>query len=81
MEGRRDALVGAAELIVKCREIGVRPNGRSTVGVIESESRNTIPGCVFTTIDFRHPDDRELTKMTPKCALPPPTSPSVIGLR
>ena len=34
MEGRRDALVGAAELIVKCREIGNRPDGRSTIGVI-----------------------------------------------
>ena len=65
MEGRRDALVGAAELIVKCREIGNRPNGRSTSGVIESQpqSRNTIPGRVFMTIDFRHPDDGELTKM------------------
>jgi len=28
MEGRRDALVGAAELIVECRKIGNRPNGR-----------------------------------------------------
>ena len=32
MEGRRDALVGAAELIVECRKIGNRPNGRSTIG-------------------------------------------------
>src|SRR5258708_469017 len=65
MEGRRDALVGAAELIVAARKIGNRPNGRSTVGVLESkpQSRNTIPGQVFMTIDFRHPDARELTKM------------------
>ena len=65
MEGRRDALVGAAELIVECRRIGNRPNGRSTIGVIESQpqSRNTIPGRVFMTVDFRHPDDGELTKM------------------
>jgi len=65
MEGRRDALVGAAELIVAARKIGNRPNGRSTVGVLESkpQSRNTIPGQVFMTIDFRHPDDGELTKM------------------
>ena len=50
---------------MKCREIGNRPNGRSTNGVIESQpqSRNTIPGRVFMTIDFRHPDDGELTKM------------------
>jgi N-carbamoyl-L-amino-acid hydrolase len=65
MEGRRDALLGAAELIVKCREIGSRPDGRSTIGVLESQpqSRNTIPGRVFMTIDFRHPEDGELTKM------------------
>src|SRR3984957_1753274 len=65
MGGRRDALVGAAELIVEARRIGNRPNGRSTVGVIESQpqSRNTIPGRVFMTLDFRHPDNDELTKM------------------
>ncbi len=65
MEGRRDALVGAAELIVAARKIGNRPNGRSTVGVIESQpqSRNTIPGRVFMTLDFRHPDNDELTRM------------------
>ena len=60
-----DALVGAAELIVECRKIGNRPNGRSTIGMIESQpqSRNTIPGRVFMTVDFRHPDNDELTKM------------------
>jgi N-carbamoyl-L-amino-acid hydrolase len=65
MEGRRDALVGAAELIVEARRIGSRPDGRSTVGVVESrpQSRNTIPGQVFMTVDFRHPDDDELTTM------------------
>ena len=33
--------------------------------MIESlpQSRNTIPGRVFMTVDFRHPDDDELTKM------------------
>ncbi|OJU38039.1 MAG: Zn-dependent hydrolase [Alphaproteobacteria bacterium 65-37] len=65
MEGRRDALVGAAELIVEARRIGNRPNGRSTVGVIDSlpQARNTIPGRVFMTLDFRHPDNDELTRM------------------
>jgi N-carbamoyl-L-amino-acid hydrolase len=65
MEGRRDALLGAALLIAEVRRIGARPDGRSTVGVIESkpQSRNTIPGRVFMTLDFRHPDDAELTRM------------------
>src|SRR3977135_2871166 len=65
MEGRRDALVGAADLIVEARRIGNRPNGRATVGGIESKhaSRHTIPGRVFMTLDFRHPDNDELTRM------------------
>ncbi len=65
MEGRRDALLGAALLIAEARRIGSRPNGRATVGVIESkpQSRNTIPGRVFMTLDFRHPDDAQLSAM------------------
>jgi len=65
MEGRRDALLGAALLIAEARRIGSRPDGRATVGVIDSkpQSRNTIPGRVFMTLDFRHPDDAELTRM------------------
>ncbi len=65
MEGRRDALLGASLLIAEARRIGSRRNGRATVGVIESkpQSRNTIPGRVFMTLDFRHPDDAELADM------------------
>ncbi|MDP5278777.1 Zn-dependent hydrolase [Sphingomonas sp. DG1-23] len=65
MEGRRDALQGAAELIVEARRIGMCPDGRATVGVIESrpQSRNTIPGSVFMTLDLRHPVEAELTRM------------------
>jgi N-carbamoyl-L-amino-acid hydrolase len=65
MEVRRDALLGAALLIAEARRIGERPNGRATVGVIDSkpQSRNTIPGRVFMTLDFRHPDDAELGRM------------------
>ncbi|HJQ60355.1 MAG TPA: Zn-dependent hydrolase [Vineibacter sp.] len=65
MEGRRDALLGAALLIAEARRIGARPDGRATVGVIDSkpQSRNTIPGRVFMTLDFRHPDDAELARM------------------
>ena len=65
MEGRRDALLGASLLIAEARRIGARPDGRATVGVIESkpQSRNTIPGRVFMTLDFRHPDDAQLADM------------------
>jgi N-carbamoyl-L-amino-acid hydrolase len=66
MELRKDALVGAAELIVAARRIATsRPNGRATVGVINSlpQSRNTIPGRVSLTLELRNPSDAELTKM------------------
>ncbi len=66
MELRKDALVGAAELIVAARRIATaRENGRATVGVINSmpQSRNTIPGRVSMTLELRHPDDAVLTGM------------------
>jgi len=41
------------------------PYACATVGFIQSSpnSRNTIPGHVFFTVDFRHPDDDVLTEM------------------
>ena len=47
--------------------IGLRhqPNACATVGhmQVSPNSRNTIPGKVFFTVDFRHPDDAVLLKM------------------
>jgi N-carbamoyl-L-amino-acid hydrolase len=67
MERRRDALLGAARIVELVNRIGLDngPDGRSTVGVIESypQSRNVIPGRVFLTSEFRHPDDDTLTTM------------------
>ncbi len=67
MERRRDALLGAARIVELVNRIGLDndPDGRSTVGVIESHpnSRNVIPGRVFLTAEFRHPDDDTLTGM------------------
>ena len=63
---RKDALVGAAELIVAARGIATaRKDGRATVGVINSlpQSRNTIPGRVSITLELRHPDDATLSAM------------------
>ena len=67
MEARRDALVGAAELIQAvdsiAREVG--PHGRGTVGFIEASpnGRNVISGDVFLCVDLRHPDDDVLIGM------------------
>jgi len=64
---RKDALVAAARMIDAVNRIGHKhaPNACATVGFIESSpnSRNTIPGSVFFTIDFRHPDDASLAAM------------------
>ncbi|MCC3305915.1 Zn-dependent hydrolase [Sneathiella sp. HT1-7] len=67
MARRKDALVAASKIITEVNRIGLdnQPFACATVGMIESRpnSRNTIPGQVFFTIDFRHPKDEILSKM------------------
>jgi beta-ureidopropionase / N-carbamoyl-L-amino-acid hydrolase len=67
MPRRRDALVGAARMIDAVNRIGHAhaPYACATVGFVQvsPNSRNTIPGRVFFTVDFRHPDDAVLTAM------------------
>jgi len=67
MPRRRDALVGAARLIDAVNQIGHghAPNACATVGFVQvsPNSRNTIPGRVFFTVDFRHPQDDVLSAM------------------
>ena len=64
---RRDALLGAARVIELVNQIGLShaPLAVSTVGMITNHpnSRNVIPGRVFLTVDFRCPDNDELTRM------------------
>jgi beta-ureidopropionase / N-carbamoyl-L-amino-acid hydrolase len=70
MDRRRDALLGAARAIDRINAIALaHPPGVSTVGLaqVSPNSRNTIPGSVFFTVDLRHPDDAVL--MTMKAAL------------
>src|SRR3954471_14917385 len=67
MPRRRDALVGAARMIDAVNKIGHAhaPYACATVGFVEvsPNSRNTISGRVFLTVDFRHPEDAVLTAM------------------
>ena len=67
MSGRRDALVGAAALIDNIQKIALNhaPHGVGTVGQmsVSPNSRNTIPGEVFLTVDIRNPDDHVLAIM------------------
>lgn len=70
MNLRRDALAGAARLIVFVESLGhsYAPHGRATVGMIEAKpnSRNTVPGRCFFTVEFRHPNAAVLAEMDAK---------------
>jgi beta-ureidopropionase / N-carbamoyl-L-amino-acid hydrolase len=67
MPRRKDALLGAARVVQLVNEIGLRhaPLACATVGMMQvhPNSRNVIPGRVFFTVDFRHPQDDVLAKM------------------
>jgi N-carbamoyl-L-amino-acid hydrolase len=66
MRRRKDALLGAARMIDAVNRIGLAHHlACATVGFIQSapNSRNTIPGRVFFTVDFRNPDDVVLSRM------------------
>jgi beta-ureidopropionase / N-carbamoyl-L-amino-acid hydrolase len=66
MRLRKDALVGAARMIERIDAIARDiPDAVGTVGLIENRpnSRNVIPGQVFFTVDFRHPDEKVLDFM------------------
>ena len=65
MEGRRDALCAAAEMILRVNDLPAKMGGNmvATVGEIRNHpnSRNIIPGSVHFTVDIRSWDD-ELAK-------------------
>ncbi len=64
---RRDALVASARMIDAVNKVGHDhlPNACATCGFVEVKpnSRNTIPGEVFFTVDLRHPSDEVLANM------------------
>ena len=67
MSRRRDALVGASKMVQAVNEIGLehKPVACATCGMMQvmPNSRNVIPGQVWFTVDFRHPDDEVLSQM------------------
>ena len=67
MAVRRDALLGAAKVVELVNKIALdrAPVAVGTVGMVNvhPNSRNVIPGRVFLTVDFRHPDDGVLKGM------------------
>jgi N-carbamoyl-L-amino-acid hydrolase len=64
---RKNALRGAARMIEGVDAIARAhaPDAVGTVGLIENKpnSRNVVPGEVFFTVDFRHPDEKVLDVM------------------
>ncbi len=69
MRLRKNALIGAARMIERIDAIGrEHADAVGTVGLIENKpnSRNVVPGEVFFTVDFRHPDDKVLDAMEAK---------------
>ncbi|MGA8650480.1 MAG: M20 family metallo-hydrolase [Xanthobacteraceae bacterium] len=70
MRLRKNALLGAARLIERIDAIALEhaPYAVGAVGLIENKpnSRNVVPGEVFFTVDFRHPDDNVLDVMEGK---------------
>jgi N-carbamoyl-L-amino-acid hydrolase len=67
MDLRRDALQAATRLMQQVDAIAraEAPHARGTVGYVDvfPNSRNTIPGRVTFTVDFRHTDDEGLQRM------------------
>ncbi|MEE4482118.1 Zn-dependent hydrolase [Serratia ficaria] len=67
MDRRRDALLGFAELVTAVNRIGLdfAPDARATVGMaqITPNSRNVVPGKVFFSVEFRHPQEAVLEQM------------------
>jgi beta-ureidopropionase / N-carbamoyl-L-amino-acid hydrolase len=67
MDVRRDALVGAAEVVLAVRQIALEQgeDGRGTVGCLVPypASPNVIPGRVELTVDFRHASEEALSAM------------------
>ncbi|UCH76267.1 MAG: Zn-dependent hydrolase [Rhodospirillales bacterium] len=66
MDRRRDAMAGAARMLVAAERIGkTTPGAVTTVGMLRvvPSSRNVVPGEVFFTVDARHPDGDTLAAM------------------
>jgi N-carbamoyl-L-amino-acid hydrolase len=67
MKRRKDALLGASRMVGHVNRIGLehQPYACATVGMMQvsPNSRNTIPGRVFFTVDFRHPEEAVLNRM------------------
>jgi allantoate deiminase len=81
MDAREDALVPAAEYVLRVRDAARGIEGAvGTVGrlVVEPGGVNVIPGAVTVTVDLRAPDDERLERLLAALDLEPlPRTPAV----
>lgn len=73
MAGREDALVAAAELVLRLRDAAAAVEGAvATVGrlAVEPGAANVIPGRVALSVDLRAPDDARLEEVCAVVAAP-----------
>jgi beta-ureidopropionase / N-carbamoyl-L-amino-acid hydrolase len=67
MDRRRDALVGAAQMVLAARQIGLAhaPDARVTVGrlSVPSDSHSVVPGRVEMVLDVRHPEKDSIEQL------------------
>lgn len=66
MDHRLDALLGFARVVEAVNRLGLEQGaeGRATVGManVFPNSRNVVPGRVFFSVEFRHPDESVLAR-------------------
>lgn len=64
MDHRFDAILGFARVVEAVNALGLAQGaeGRATVGMVNAypNSRNVVPGRVFFSVEFRHPDEAVL---------------------
>ena len=84
MHLRRNALLGATRMIQEIDRIALAhaPNAVGSVGLVEvrPNSRNVVPGEVFFSVDFRHPDDAVLDEMEREFRAALPEAAAAFGL-
>jgi N-carbamoyl-L-amino-acid hydrolase len=85
MDGRKNALIGAARVIQAVDAIARAhpPLAVATVGLLEVKpnSRNVIPGQTFLTVDMRHPRSDVLDAMEQKLGAAIADSAASLGLK
>ncbi|MFC3030590.1 MULTISPECIES: M20 family metallo-hydrolase [Roseomonadaceae] len=65
MAGRRDAMMGAAEMILAIEKAALSAGARATVGrlTVHPDSRNVVPDQVWFSLDTRHDDEHKLAAL------------------